>query len=52
MTRRCTIENPVINAPFAVPERHFRFTETSISHEIVAGRRHSPQFPKGSGCRR
>ena len=32
---RITIENPVINAPFEKPQRHFRFTEDGITNEIL-----------------
>lgn len=38
------IENPVINSPFAEPERHFRFTDEGITDEIVTGRRSSSYF--------
>lgn len=38
------IENPVINSPFAEPQRHFRFTDTGITNEIVPGRRKSVYF--------
>lgn len=38
------IENPVINSPFAEPERHFRFTEEGITDEIVRDRRASSYF--------
>ncbi len=38
------IENPVINTPFAEPERHFRFTDEGITDEIVTGRRSSSYF--------
>jgi type III restriction enzyme len=38
------IENPVINSPFAEPERHFRFDDDGITNEIVAGRRPSSYF--------
>jgi type III restriction enzyme len=38
------IENPVINSPFAEPERHFRFTDEGITNEIIAGRRISSYF--------
>jgi type III restriction enzyme len=34
------IDNPVINAPFMEPQRHFRFDENGITHEILTGRRH------------
>jgi len=33
------IENPVINSPFAEPQRHFRFDEDGITEEIAQGRR-------------
>ncbi|CAN5860827.1 DEAD/DEAH box helicase family protein [soil metagenome] len=39
-----TIYNPVINSPFAVPQRHFRFNENGITDEIVASRRESGYF--------
>lgn len=29
------IENPVINSPFAEPQRHFRFSDEGITNEIV-----------------
>lgn len=29
------IDNPVINSPFAEPERHFCFTDDGITAEIV-----------------
>jgi len=35
------IENPVINSPFGEPQRHFRFDENGITHEIVSGQRRS-----------
>ena len=38
------IENPVINSPFAEPQRHFRFSDEGISNEIVAQRRESAYF--------
>jgi type III restriction enzyme len=38
------IENPIINSPFFVPERHFRFTEEGITDEIVNDRRSSSYF--------
>jgi type III restriction enzyme len=38
------IENPVINSPFVGPERHFRFDENGITHEILTGRRLSTYF--------
>lgn len=39
-----TIENPVINSPFAEPRRHFRFSEDGITDEVVEGRRVSQYF--------
>jgi type III restriction enzyme len=44
MPSQVVIENPVINSPFAEPDRHFRFTEEGITNEIVAGRRSSSYF--------
>ena len=38
------IENPVINSPFGEPQRHFRFDENGITHEILTGRRLSTYF--------
>lgn len=38
------IENPILNTPFAEPQRHFKFTEDGITDEIVAARRISSYF--------
>ncbi|GJQ29740.1 MAG: restriction endonuclease [Phycisphaerae bacterium] len=38
------IENPIINSPFAAPERHYRFDEGGITSEIVSARRPSSYF--------
>src|SRR5688572_23519768 len=38
------IENPILNRPFAAPERHFRFDDEGITDEIVDGRRPSSYF--------
>lgn len=38
------IENPILNTPFAVPARHFRFDDEGITDEIVEGRRPSSYF--------
>jgi len=38
------IENPILNTPFAEPQRHFKFTEDGISDEIVEARRISSYF--------
>lgn len=38
------IENPVLNSPFAEPEKHFRFDEEGITDEIVEERRLSTYF--------
>ena len=50
------IENPIINSPFAEPQRHFRFNDDGITDEIVEERRLSSYFvpiarpkKKGSG---
>ncbi len=39
-----TIENPVLNAPYDEPTRHFRFGDEGITNEIVVGRRPSAYF--------
>ncbi len=38
------IDNPVINSPFAEPEKHFRFTDEGITDEIIKKRRISAYF--------
>jgi len=38
------IENPVINSPFAEPNRHFKFNDEGITGEIESGRRISAYF--------
>jgi type III restriction enzyme len=38
------IENPILNAPFAAPARHFRFDDDGITDEVVEGRRPSSYF--------
>jgi type III restriction enzyme len=38
------IENPVLNSPFAEPQRHFKFSEEGITDEVVEGRRVSAYF--------
>jgi type III restriction enzyme len=38
------IENPVINSPFAEPQRHFKFDEDGITDQIVEARRVSSYF--------
>ncbi len=38
------IENPILNSPFAEPERHFRFDDDGITNEIISGRRSSSYF--------
>jgi type III restriction enzyme len=38
------IENPIINSPFEEPRCHFRFTDRSITNEVVDGRRTSSYF--------
>ncbi len=38
------IENPILNSPFDVPARHFKFDDTGIANEEVAGRRPSSYF--------
>ncbi len=38
------IENPVINSPYAEPERHYRFDEEGITSTIIPERRRSEYF--------
>ncbi len=38
------IENPILNAPFREPTRHFRFGDEGITNEIVETRRASAYF--------
>jgi type III restriction enzyme len=38
------IENPILNTPFAAPNRHFKFDETGITNEIAEYRRTSAYF--------
>ena len=38
------IENPIINSPYAGPERHFKFDREGITNEIIEGRRPSEYF--------
>ncbi len=38
------IDNPVINAPFEEPNRHFRFSDEGITSDIVESRRISSYF--------
>lgn len=38
------IENPILNAPYEEPTRHFRFDDDGITDEIVEGRRPSSYF--------
>jgi type III restriction enzyme len=38
------IENPILNAPFEAPTRHFRFDDEGITDHVVDGRRPSSYF--------
>lgn len=42
--RQVTIENPILNSPFAEPSRHFQFSDEGITSEIVKARRPSSYF--------
>lgn len=42
--KQVVIENPVLNAPYNEPNRHFKFTDEGISNEIVEKRRISSYF--------
>jgi type III restriction enzyme len=44
MPRDAVIENPVVNSPFRVPDRHFRFDERGITSDVTEGRRRSSYF--------
>jgi type III restriction enzyme len=39
-----SIQNPILNSPFAEPTRHFRFDEDGITNTIADGRRRSTYF--------
>jgi len=38
------MENPILNAPYDAPARHFRFDDDGITDEVVDGRRASSYF--------
>jgi type III restriction enzyme len=38
------LENPILNAPYREPNRHFRFGDEGITNEIVDTRRASAYF--------
>ncbi len=38
------IANPILNAPFSEPERHFKFNDEGITDQIANGRRESGYF--------
>ena len=42
MTTR--LDNPIVNSPFAMPERHWRFDRSGITPDILVGRRASARF--------
>ena len=42
--KQLVIENPVINSPFAEPQRHFHFSDEGITNEINEARRVSREF--------
>ncbi|RJP32398.1 MAG: restriction endonuclease subunit R [Candidatus Omnitrophota bacterium] len=42
--KQVVIENPIINSPFAEPQRHFKFDEEGITNEIIESRRISSYF--------
>ena len=39
------IENPILNAPFAEPSRHFKFGDQGITGEIRSGRQERGHLP-------
>ena len=44
MAQKVVIKNPIINAPFEEPRRHFRFDEDGITDDVVPARRPSSYF--------
>ncbi|MHB1426345.1 MAG: BPTD_3080 family restriction endonuclease [Gemmataceae bacterium] len=38
------IENPILNSPFEMPRRHFKFNDEGITNEILESRRPSSYF--------
>ncbi len=38
------IENPILNSPFEMPHRHFKFDEDGITDQIAGQRRPSSYF--------
>lgn len=44
MNEAVTINNPIINSPFAEPKRHFQFGDQGITNHIVTARRPSSYF--------
>jgi len=44
MAKQVVIENPILNAPFEEPNRHFRFSDEGITNEILGSRRKSAYF--------
>ena len=42
--RQVVIENPVLNSPFEIPKKHWRFTDEGITDEVADGRRPSSYF--------
>ena len=38
------IDNPIINSPYRVPDKHFRFDDEGITSDVVPGRRPSQYF--------
>jgi type III restriction enzyme len=42
--KQVIIENPVLNSPFEVPQRHFKFDDEGITNEVVESRRNSAYF--------
>lgn len=43
MTDRA-IENPILNGPFTMPSRHWRFDDDGITNDVAEGRRKSEYF--------
>jgi type III restriction enzyme len=44
MPQQAVIENPVLNSPFAEPQRHFRFSDEGITNDVADKRCVSSYF--------
>lgn len=44
MAANRSIDNPIINSPYDMPKRHFKFDDDGITNEIIESRRRSAYF--------